>query len=112
MGDERLTSTPPEARVAREYMAGLTAALGLLLGAMTDWFAIAGVLWWVHEGKLDATIGLPAVGAFASGTIVAKMRGGNGGSGAGSTSALLFGLLGTGAFKASVLKGALGRLLF
>ena len=107
----RYTSTPPEARVAREQMAGLTAALGLLLGAMTDWLGMGVVGWLMHEGKVGELPGLGTIGALATGTIIAKAKG-NSGSGGGSTSALVFGVLGTGAFKAAVLKGALGKLLF
>lgn len=81
-------SEPPNVKAERARWEGVLQAVGLLLGAVTDWIGIGAICYlaplqhWSSEATGAAVVGL------ATGTIVAKLRGKVGGS---TTAALLTG---------------------
>lgn len=73
-------SDPPNTQAIRTKVDGVLAAIGLIIGALTDWAGIAAVCYLAPLQKWSVELTAATVVGLATGTIVSKARGKIGGS--------------------------------
>ena len=77
---QRVRSDPTDLKTTQVRAAAIVTAIGLLVGAVTDWAGIGAVVYLAPLQHWPVELTAGAVVGLASGTIVGKLRGKLGGS--------------------------------